>query len=167
MRSHSSGISAVDALGGQRLEALEDVAEHLVELVEVALVLHQDGARQIVEVVDAVVGDVLLHALHQGEVLLDGDRHLGRTQFEEEVGEHGALPSLLALLPAGHEGQPLEEVHVLLVLEQRAVQRRDELLGVLRRSASGDMSSTISSFSQSSSSEVDGFFFRPGTSRMS
>ena len=29
------------------------------------------------------------------------------------------------------------------------------------------MSSTISSLSQSSSSEVDGFFFSPGTSRIS
>jgi hypothetical protein len=29
------------------------------------------------------------------------------------------------------------------------------------------MSSTISSFSQSSNSEVDGFFFMPGTSRIS
>ena len=80
-----------DALGGQRLEALEDVAEHPVELVEVPLVLHQDGARQIVEIVDAVVGDALLHRLHQRQVLLDGDRHLGRAQFEEEVDEHGAI----------------------------------------------------------------------------
>src|SRR5258708_5010004 len=29
-----------------------------------------------------------------------------------------------------HEGQPLEQVHILLVLEQRPVQRRDQLLGV-------------------------------------
>jgi hypothetical protein len=32
---------------------------------------------------------------------------------------------------ARHEGQTLEQMHVLLVLEQRAVQRRDELLGIL------------------------------------
>src|SRR3954470_22310963 len=42
----------------------------------------------------------------------------------------GALP-LLTLLPPRHESQPLEQMHVLLVLEQRAVQRRDELLGIL------------------------------------
>src|SRR5262245_59574531 len=36
----------------------------------------------------------------------------------------------LTLLTARHEGEPLEQVHVLLVLDQRAVQRRDELLGV-------------------------------------
>ena len=77
-----------DALPGRRLEALEDVPEHLVELVEVALVLHQDRARQVVEVVDRIIGDVLLHRLHERQVLLDGDRHLGLAQLEEEVGEH-------------------------------------------------------------------------------
>ena len=75
-------------LAGHRLEALEDMAKHAIELVEVTLVLHQHRARQVVEVVDAVAGDALLHAFHQREVLLDGDRHLGLTQFEEEVGEH-------------------------------------------------------------------------------
>src|SRR5438876_4733829 len=39
--------------------------------------------------------------------------------------------ALLPLLPTRHEGQALEEMDVLLVLEQRAVQRRDELLGIL------------------------------------
>ena len=32
--------------------------------------------------------------------------------------------------PAAQEGELLEQVHVLLVLEQGAVQRRDQLLGV-------------------------------------
>src|SRR5258708_37519592 len=38
---------------------------------------------------------------------------------------------LLALLPPRHEGEALEEMDVLLVLEQGAMQRRDELLGIL------------------------------------
>ena len=74
-----------------QLEALEDVAEHLVELVEVALVLHQRGAGEIVEVLDAAIGQVRLHRLHQGEVLLQGDRHLGGFQLMEEGGEHRIL----------------------------------------------------------------------------
>ena len=74
-----------------QLEALEDVAEHLVELVEVALVLHQRGAREIVEVLDAAVGEVGLQRLHQRQVLLQGDRHLGGFQLMEEGGEHGQL----------------------------------------------------------------------------
>jgi hypothetical protein len=53
-------------------------------------------------------------------------------------------------------------MHVLLVLEQRAVQRRDGVLLVLGAQASGGMSSASSSLSQSISSLVDGFFFRPG-----
>src|SRR5688572_32663791 len=39
--------------------------------------------------------------------------------------------ALLALLSPRHEGQAFEQMHVLLVLEQRAVQRRNELLGIL------------------------------------
>ena len=41
-------------------------------------------------------------------------------------------PVFTALLPPVQEGQPLEQVHVLLVLQQRAIQRRDGGLGVLR-----------------------------------
>ena len=51
-----------------QFEALEHVAEHAVELVEVALVLHQRRARQIIEVLHPAPGEVLLHRLHEGEV---------------------------------------------------------------------------------------------------
>src|SRR5579863_2403304 len=66
-----------------------------------------------------------------------------------------------------HEDEPLEQVHVLLVLQQRAVQGRNDLLLVGRAQRSGGMSSASSSLSQSSSSEVDGFFFNPDTLRNS
>src|SRR3990167_1884191 len=39
--------------------------------------------------------------------------------------------ALLALLSPCHEGESLEQMDVLLVLEQRAMQRRNELLGIL------------------------------------
>ena len=42
-------------------EALEDMAEHPVELVEVALVLHQGGATEVIEIVDTVGGEAPLH----------------------------------------------------------------------------------------------------------
>ena len=53
--SHSSGIWPA-AMPSRPFEPLEDMAEHLVELVEVALVLHQRGAREVVE---------LLHLSHR------------------------------------------------------------------------------------------------------
>ena len=68
---------------------------------------------------------------------------------------------------AMHEHQLLEQVHVLLVLEQRAVQGRQRLLRIVAAQRLGRMSSATSSLSQSSSSEVDGFFFSPGVSRSS
>ena len=92
MRSHSSGMLLSSGLAHE-LQALEDVAEHLVELVEVALVLHQCGAGEIVEILDAAVGEVGLHRLHQRQVLLQGDRHLGGFQLVEEGGEHGQFRS--------------------------------------------------------------------------
>src|SRR6185312_12078570 len=48
-----------------------------VELVEVALVLHQRGARQIIEVLDAAGGEIGLHRLHQRQILAQRHRHAG------------------------------------------------------------------------------------------
>ena len=78
------GIGAV----GDAFQPLEDVGEDLIEAVDVSLVLNEAGARQVVEVLDAVVGDPLPHRLHQRQILLEGDRHLGLAQFVEEGREH-------------------------------------------------------------------------------
>jgi hypothetical protein len=74
----------------RRLQPLEHVAEDAVELVEVALVLHQRRARKIVEVLDPTAGEILLHRLHQREVLAQRHRHAGRFELVEEGDEHGA-----------------------------------------------------------------------------
>jgi outer membrane protein len=64
-----------------------------------------------------------------------------------------------------HEGQPFEQMHVLFVLQAArhaaaaALARRAQILG--------PRSSASSSFSQSSTSLVEGFFFSPGVSRSS
>ena len=52
----------------QALQSLEHGAEHAVELVEVALVLHQGGARQIIEVLDRLFGEVGVERFHQGQI---------------------------------------------------------------------------------------------------
>src|SRR5436305_1123018 len=41
------------------------------------------------------------------------------------------MPPSRPCFAAGEEGEALEQVHILLVLEQRAVQRRDQLVRVL------------------------------------
>ena len=89
--SHSAGNFGRERLLHQ-FEALEHVAEHAVELVEVALVLHQRGARQIVEVLDAAAGEIGLHRLHQREVFAQRHRHAGGLQLMEEGDEHGVHP---------------------------------------------------------------------------
>src|SRR5579862_6075179 len=77
---------------GQRVfdqvEAFEDVAEHAVELVEIALVLHQSGARQIVERLDPAVGQILLHRLDQRQIFAQRHRQAGGFELMEEGGEH-------------------------------------------------------------------------------
>ena len=72
------------------LDALEDMGEDLVELVEMALVLHQAGAGEIVELLDALVGEIPVERLQQGQVFPQGDRHLGGAQLGEEGQEHRA-----------------------------------------------------------------------------
>ncbi len=65
--------------------------EDAIELVEIALVLHQRGARQIIEVLHPARGEVGVHRLHQGEVFAQSDRHAGPLERMEETHEHRAL----------------------------------------------------------------------------
>ncbi len=74
--SHSAGISALLHGVEQALQPLEHGAEHAVELVEVALVLHQGGARQIVEILDRLLGEVGVERLHQRQIFAQGHRDL-------------------------------------------------------------------------------------------
>ena len=82
-------------LGRERLlhqfEAVEHVPEHAVELVEVALVLHQRGAREIVEVLDPARREIGLHRLHEREIFAQRHRHAGLLELLEEADEHLAL----------------------------------------------------------------------------
>ena len=100
---------------GQALQALEDMAEDPVELVEVALVLHQAGAREVVEILDALLGEIPVERLHQRQVFPQGDRDLGGAQLGEEGEEHqGASPLPLPYGPPGAELALLRGLVLLL-----------------------------------------------------
>ena len=60
----------------QALQPLEHGAEHPIELVEIALVLHQRGARQIVKILNRLLGKVGVERLHQRQVFARGHRDL-------------------------------------------------------------------------------------------
>ena len=75
-RSHSSGISA-SMVSGRQLETFEDVGKDLVEAIEVALVFHERRPREIVEILDAIAGDVGADGLEQRQVLFQRHRHFG------------------------------------------------------------------------------------------
>ena len=87
--SHSSGISALLHGVEQAFQPLEHGAEDAVELVEVALVLHQRGAGEIVEILDRLVGEIGVERLHQRQIFAQGHRDLRVAQRCEELQEHG------------------------------------------------------------------------------
>ena len=70
------------------LQPLEDMAEHLVELVEIALVLHQRGAGEIIEIVDLQIDDVLVQRIHQRQIFLERHRNARGTKLVEKLKEH-------------------------------------------------------------------------------
>ena len=73
---------------GEKVEPFEDLAEDAVELVEIALVLHQRGAREIIKVLHPPAGEVLVHGLQQDQVFAQRHRQTGGAQFTEEGGQH-------------------------------------------------------------------------------
>ena len=80
-------LGVLDGLG-QTLQALEDMAEHPVELVQVALVLHQAGAGEIIELLDVLFREVAVERIEQGQVFAQGHGHLGVAQFREKIEQH-------------------------------------------------------------------------------
>jgi len=69
-------------------EALEGVAENAVELVEVALVLHQRRAGQVIEILHPARGEVGIHRLHQRQIFAQRHGHAGGFEIVEEIDEH-------------------------------------------------------------------------------
>ncbi len=84
--SHSSGSSVFGSL--RRFDALEAVAEHPVEPVEMPLVLNEGRAGQVIELVDIERRDPLLHRLQQRQKLAQRCWNLRLPQFEEERDEN-------------------------------------------------------------------------------
>ena len=80
----------VDRLA-QRDDPLEGGGEDDVELVEIALVLDQQRARQVIEMLHRPVGEALFERLHQHEIFARGDRQMRLAQRGEEGEEHGAI----------------------------------------------------------------------------
>jgi len=74
-----------------QVETLEDVTEHAIELVEIALVLHQRRARQVVEILDTPAGKVALHRFHEHEVFAQRHRQAGLFELMEEGRKHCSI----------------------------------------------------------------------------
>src|SRR3546814_13016124 len=69
------------------LHAFEDFLEDLIEAVEQPFVLHESGAREVVERLRRLFDHVLVERLEQHEMLLEGGRNAGCAQFVDERSE--------------------------------------------------------------------------------
>ena len=104
-------------------------------------------------------------ALLHGRAAAERAAETARTTFEEgAVAENLPTVEMPSYL---NELSKKEGVPVMVAAQLVKFARSTTALVSLLRSASGPMSSASSSLSQSRNSEVDGFFFRPGTSRTS
>ena len=75
----------------QRQRALEGRGKDDVELVEIALVLDKQGAREAVEFVDRHLGEIALKRAHKVEIFARRHWHMRLTQIGEEFEKHGAI----------------------------------------------------------------------------
>lgn len=72
-------------------DPLEDLLEHLVETVQQAFILHEGGAREVVERLGRLLDHVLVERLQQSEVLLERGADPGGAKLVDEIEEHGRL----------------------------------------------------------------------------
>src|SRR5579883_2672169 len=71
------------------LDALEVSGEGAIEAVVMTLVLHQAGARDVIEALGARLRETARQRLEQRQQLGDRNRDAGAAQQEEELDEHG------------------------------------------------------------------------------
>jgi hypothetical protein len=74
---------------GRGCESLEYMAEDAVEFVQVALIFHKCGSRQIIEILDPLAGQGFVHGLHEREIFTQRNRNAGRLKLMKEGYEHG------------------------------------------------------------------------------
>ena len=93
-----------DDVGADRLQAPEEMGEDPVEPVHMPFVLHQGGAGEKIEALDAGVGAAGLERAQQGQVFGEGGGNSRGAELGDEAGEHRAL----RLTAAVEEGDALE-----------------------------------------------------------
>ncbi len=112
----------------QLLGTFEVFGKDAVEAIEVPFVLHECHARQVVELFGGQRGDARLERLEQREKFRQRHRRAGRAQIGEEADQHrgpSAAPRVV------EEDELLEQMNVLFVLQERAVQDGKQLLRIV------------------------------------
>ena len=77
----------------QAFQPFEHFTEYAVELVEIALVFHQRGAREVVEVFHLMLDNLGVQRLQKRQIFAQRHRHGIAFQFVEKIDEHIGLTS--------------------------------------------------------------------------
>ena len=81
--SHSSGNRDSERVDFD--DAFEIGGEHAIVAVEIFLVLHEAGAREVIEILDAPESDLFLQRFDERQELADRDRHAALFQLSEKT----------------------------------------------------------------------------------
>ena len=73
---------------GRRFQPLEDFAENTVKAIQMAFILHERSARQMVEILHIKARHAGLHGAQQRQIFRNGSRHTGSAQRNDEGREH-------------------------------------------------------------------------------
>ena len=114
---------------------LEPRTERPVKTVEVLLVLDETCPRQKIEVINRSKRKPRLQRLQHHQVLFDRDRDAALLQGLEETDQQDMKFQsrlIVRAFPPRHECQPLQHMHILLILKQSPIQRRYCLAGIAR-----------------------------------
>ena len=73
---------------GRRFQPFEDFAKDAIEAVQMAFILHQRGARQMIEILHIKTRHTGLQRAQQRQIFRDGSRHTGSAQRDDEGRKH-------------------------------------------------------------------------------
>ena len=135
--------------GVERFHAFEVGCKGAVKAVKVGLVFYQTYTRQMIKIIHTAVDHALLHRLAQHQVFLYGYRQAVLLQRKKEINQHKYVERFLvrrswvfclerranarvsiSTVSFRQKYQLFKQMYVLLVFQQRAIHRRDKLVGI-------------------------------------
>src|SRR5690606_21692210 len=155
------------ALGVERGHLAVKRCKGAIVAIEQGFVLHQCHARRVVEIIYGRLHDVGAQRFQQGQVFLHGNGQAAAAQVIKEIKQHG-VDSAKVRVQLRRAARAMAPRRSSSVRSCSFLSRAPASLGRSPSAppiSSAGTDSATSNCNQSRNSDVDGFFFRPGTSR--